>query len=106
MKKSYFGTAVVAVAIGLSIATAAPAQANVWSCNTGYSSVGAYAKCNDAQNRSNDRYGVAVLCKNWVTQQSYVKYGNPVKVTMSSPSTVQACGAFENFYGSPWVKNW
>lgn len=109
-KRGVLATLVVGGLLAFSsMVMAAPANAIVWGCTTGYSTVGAFATCSNADNRTTDKYSVAVLCQNWFTKQSRVVYGNQVTVNSTTPSTVQGCGAFESFYtqgGPPWVKNW
>ena len=81
---------------------AAPADAAL-NCRTGYTAQGfAFGKCTSPVNGS--YYRVAVLCQNWVTRASYVRYGNRVHVNAQHPSTVTGCNAFEAFYGTPWTQ--
>lgn len=91
----------LAATVGISVG-AAPAQATVWNCQTGYSSVGAWGKCLSGDTQT---YKVNVLCQNIFTRSSYVKSGNWVTRNSGVPSTVQGCGAFEAFYGTPWTQS-
>jgi len=106
MKKAIVSfLSVAAVVVGSIAMTAAPASAAVYNCTTGYSSVGAFAKCLTADRPSTDKYRVRVLCQNIFTRQSHTVYGNWVTVNSSIPSTVQGCPAFEAFYGQPGASN-
>jgi len=88
--------------VGSVLSGAMPASAVVWNCSTGFGSVGVYGVCASGE-RPGDTYRVKILCKNWITQSSYTKAGNWVTLSSGQPSTISGCGAFEAYYGSPWV---
>ena len=94
--------AAAALVAGSVLVSVTPANAVVWNCVTGYSSVGVYGKCGSGDT---SLYYVNVLCQNWFTRSSRVVSGNVVSIYSSTPSTVQGCGAFESFYGTPWVSS-
>lgn len=50
-----------------------PANAAVWNCTTGVSSLGAWSK--RLSSDGNNTYRTAVLCQNWITRQSRNVYG-------------------------------
>lgn len=85
--------------------SAAPANAAVYNCTTGYSSVGAFAKCLSADRPATDTYRVRVLCQNIFTRQSHSEYGNWVTINSGIPSTHQGCGFGYAYYGTPYASN-
>lgn len=62
--------------------------------------VGARGKCLEGDTQT---YRVNVLCQNIFTRDSYYKGGNWVDRGLNVPSTVNGCGAFEQYVGKPWV---
>jgi hypothetical protein len=81
------------------VVTSEPAHA-VYNCVAGYSTVGAYAQCSSP---TNTWYHANVVCQNYITLSSYVKWGNWVNTNSGTPSTIQGCGAFEHYSGTPWA---
>ncbi len=101
--KRIVGVALLGVAlVASSVLVAAPAQAAVWDCSTGFSSVGPYGTC-FSSDITNPSYQIRILCRNIFTGSTYVKGGN--WVGLGQTSTIQGCGVFEQYYGSPWVSS-
>lgn len=85
------------------VVTAAPANAAL-NCTTGYNSSGwAWGKCLTGEPGGN-QYRVVALCQNVFTKEATFVYGNVVNVSDSYPSTIDGCGLFESFYGTPWTQ--
>ena len=91
---------------GLGIVNTNSASANVWNCRTGYSSVGAWAKCLNGT-PSNVQYRVGVLCAGIFNSYSYYKFGNWANLSSNSqtPTTIQGCGFMEHYVGQPTVSS-
>ena len=104
MKKIASRASALAASLLLAVAAffvgTAPASAVVWNCSTGYGSVGAWGKCLAGDTQT---YRVNVLCQNIFTRDSYYKGGNWVDRSWNVPSTVNGCGAFEQYVGQPWI---
>lgn len=95
--------AAVGVAAVPAIVAAQPASAAL-NCTTWYSAQGyAQGKCLTGESGGN-YYRVKVLCQNWFTRASRTVSGNTVHVNATYPSTVDGCGAFESYYGQPWIQ--
>jgi hypothetical protein len=88
----------------LGIANTKIASASVWNCKTGYSSVGAWAKCLSGT-PSNVQYRVNVLCAGIFNSYSYKKSGNWVKLGSQTPTTIGGCGWMEHYVGQPTVSS-
>ena len=91
--------AIVVTAPAVAIVSSTPAEAVVWNCRTGFSTSGAWGTCT----AGSGTYQVRVLCKNVITNASRVKAGN--WVNLGQVSVASNCGAFEVFYGSPWISS-
>jgi len=96
-KKFVFGAMVaIGMAVG-SLAIAAPANAYVSNCTTGFSSTGAFAQCGFS---SSGYYKVRQLCENPLTHASDFVYGPSKSTSSSTPSTV-TCPWPRVYYGNP-----
>lgn len=93
-------TALLALASAVALAT--PANAAVWNCSTGYSSVGAWGWCGSGDVAY---FKVNVLCQNRFTLTSRVWSGAPQRVGGQNSSVVTSCDWNEAFYGTPWANS-
>ena len=96
--KKFVICAIVAIGVAVgSLAVAAPANAYVSNCTTGFSSTGAFAQCGFS---SSGYYKVRQLCENPFTHASDFVYGPRTGTSSSTPSTV-TCPQPRVYYGNP-----
>ena len=92
---------IVIACVGL-LSSAQTAQATVWGCERGFSTLGAYVHCSYGDRPS---FRANVLCVNDFTASSYVKVGPWKPVGGGSPSIITGCGLFEHYQGPPWAES-
>ncbi len=98
MRRMYAAFAAILLAFGATAVSADTASAYAYNCTTGYSSLGAWAKCVSGTGQ----YRVAVLCQNIFTRSSRNVYGQWVTPSSTSVSVVPGCGTWlEAYYGTP-----
>ncbi len=95
-------TTMIVITIAGLLSAARSAQATVWGCERGFSTLGAYVHCSYGDRPS---FRANVLCVNIFTQSSYIKVGPWKPVGGGSPSVITGCGLFEKYQGPPWAES-
>lgn len=97
----FLASCAISSQLALGIGLSAPAQASVWNCTTGVSSVGPWGKC---FNSDTGYYRAKMNCRNFFTKVwTKVAVGPRQSTTSQQPSVVPGCGLGEEFYGSVWM---